>query len=564
MNQSPLSFLYLGRIRKRILIACTVITILALTNILPILPPTQAQSSDQGIEQASTVWGSLGVLKVMEGDVSALTGEMRAKLGLHNHIAIVKESPVYAAIHNYINDASARNYFAGAEKEGTISSSINDGQLTLSNRMYKREETYENIEENQRQSRNQFERDGIVDENRGSTTVNLVEAIKPLSTKMDDASFTSYSWDGASGWIDQYPTLSSLKSYNQQFRPSIDGTTKEEIGPNPWLTAIINANPGLRGLIGYRYYFDTNPALNRRGSCGDPTNVVRQFIPYAKFLVINLNQDRAKQPLDFKLTLNRADQTPYTISSSDDPSFRSSETLQIKAKSTLSDDTSLLLPVEFGFKYIAGNDTPKPHPWVNPMFIKSVGKQSFEPLKLTAPFVAGMKSNEREIPISHQLLVGSTITSVTALPAQSINYQQLAMLNMSHMMGIGSCPFLVFYDRRNNYWVDYGTVLVDRKNKSLQGEEIHFIRRDVSKIRIEEREDEVTSIDSISLVYRDASGQEIILKAQDPQLQETDGKYAKLHKGDRIEVDFSASPHGIGEVSVRINGYYVVDESVRH
>jgi len=560
MHQSPRPSLHLGKTTARILIVVAVAAFLALANVVPLLPPARGQPLQQGPEQTSTVWGTLGVLKLMGGDVSALTPEMRAKLGLHGHIAIVKQSPVYDAIQRYLDDASVRNFFVEAGKEGTITSSVNDGQSTFSS-FVRPDKSSE--QETQRQSSRQFERDGIIDENSGYTTADLAQAIKPFSTNIEDAMFTSYSRNGANGWVDQYPALSSIKSYNQQFRPSGDRTSKGQPSPNPWLSAIIQANPNLRGLIGYRYYFDTTPDLSRRGGCGVPTNVVRQFIPYAKFIVFNPNQDSASQPLRFKLTLNRADKTPYAISSAENPSSRSTRSLDINAHSTLKAGTSLILPVEFGFQYIAGNDTPEPQPWINPVFVRSVRGENLESLKLTAPFVAAMKTNERQIPISHRLLVGSTIDRVSVASAQPLNDQKVAVLNMSHMMGIGSCPFLVYYDRSNKYWVDYGTVLVDRKDKTLQGEEIHLIRRDVSKIRIEEREDEVTSIDSISLAYRDAKGQEIILKAQDPQLQHTDGQYATLRKGDRLEIVFSALPPGVSDVSVRINGYYIPESAGR-
>lgn len=564
MHPSPRSSRHLGKTAQRILIVCAVAAVLALANVVPLLPPARAQPFEQGLEQASTVWGTLGVLRLMEGNVSALTPEMRAKLGLRSRIAIVKESPVYEAIRRYLDDAGVSNFFVDSNQEGAILSSVNDGQSTYSNIMFKRANQRLSNQDRQRQSSQQFERDGIRDENSNYTTADLAQAIKPLSTNIEDAEFTSFGRREGMGWVNQYPVFSSIEPYNQQFRPSVDRASKGQVRPNPWLSAILQANPTLRGLIGYRYYFDdTNPDPNRRLGCGTPTNVVRQFMPYAKFIVFNPNQDLASQPLHFKLTLNRADQSPYTISSADKPSSRFTRSLDIRADSTLKSDTSLIMPVEFGFQYIADRDTPDPQPWINPVFVKSVSTEKFEPLKLTDPFIAAMPSDERQIPISHRLLVGSTVGRVSVASALPLNDQQVAILNMSHMMGIGSCPFLLYYDRGNNYWVDYGTVLVDRKNKTLQGEEKHPIRRDVSKIRIEEREDEVSFIDSISLEYKDAKGQEIMLKAQNPQLQHTDRQYVILRKGERMDVDFNAVPPGVSEVTVLINGYYIPESAGR-
>lgn len=540
---------------------CAVAAFLALANVVPLLPPARGQPIQQGPEQTSTVWGTLGVLKLMGGDASALKPKMRAKLDLHGHIAIVKQSPVYDAIQRYLDDASIRNFFVEAGKKGTIASSVNDGQSTFSS-FLRADQSISEQKTTQRQSSQQFERDGIRDENADYTTANLVEAIKPLSTNIEDAKYTSFSRFDNSGSVNQYPTLSSIKLYNQQYRPSLDGKSKGQQHPNPWLQAIIQANPNLRGLIGYQYYYEVDPN-RRRVACVDQTNVVRQFMPYVKFIVFNPDQDLATHPLRFKLTLDRADLTSYAISSADKPSSRSTRTLEFNADSTLKAGTSLILPVEFGFQFMGNNNTPDPQKWINPVFVKSVRGKSFEQMKLSAPFIAAMQADERLIPISHRLFVGSTVNHVAVASAQPLNNQQVAILNMSHMMGVGSCPFLVYYDRGNNYWVEYGTVLVDRKEKKLQGEEKHLIRRDVSKILIQEREDETSYIDSIAVAYKDANGQEIIIKAQDPKLQNTDGQYAILRKGERLEIDFSSVPTGVSDVTVRISGYYVPESAGR-
>jgi hypothetical protein len=548
-----------GKTAQKILIVCAVAAVLGLANIVPLTTQAQAQPSDQGLEQASTVWGTLGVLRLMEGDVSALTPEMRSKLGLRSRIAIIKESPVYEAIRRYIDDASVRNFFVEVDQGTGIRSAVNDGQSTFSS-ILRSDKSSE--QETQRQNSQQFRLDGILDEHKSAKTADLARAIKPFSTRMEDADFTSFSRYERGGKIIQYPALSDIAPYNRQSVPSLNGTQAGKVSANPWLRAVIQANPGLRGLIGYQYGFEFNTEPTR--GC-EPLlgNRVRQFMPYAKFIVFNPDQNLSSHPLRFHLTLKRADQGSYSISSPDKPSSQSIRTLEFNADSAIESGTSLILPVEFGFQFIPEKYSPDPLKWMNPVFIESVDGKAIQQIDLASSFIARMQTDERQLPLSHRLLVGSTVADVRVLTSQPLNGQKVAILDMKQFIGMGSCPFLVVYDRGNNYWVDYGTVLVDRKNKTLQGEEKRILHRDVSKIRIEEREDEVSYIDFISLAYKDLKGQEIILKAQDPQLQHTDGQYTILRKGERLEVNFSAVPTGVSGVTVRINGYYIPDSAGR-
>jgi hypothetical protein len=562
MNQSPRPSLHLGKTTARILIVAAVAAFLALANVVPLLPPARGQPLQQGPEQTSTVWGTLGVLKLIGGDVSGLTPEMRAKLGFNGHIAIVKQSPVYDAIQRYLDDASVRSFFVGPSEEEPFAFSVNDGQRTFSSyvRPGKGSE-----QETQRQSSQQFERDGIRDEHNRARSANLVEAIKPLSTRIEDAKYTFFNKVDGGGSIEQYPPLADIGPYNKQILPLPNGKTaqKGQVRTNSWLQAIIQVNPRLRGLIGYKYGFEAKP--QRPGGC-EPFlgNRVKQFMPYVKFVVFNPSHDMASQPIRLNLTLKRADQSPYTISNVDSPSPSSVRTLTINADSTIKPDASLVFPVEFGFQFIPDGYTPDPRIWSNPISIFSVNGKSVEEVTLPSSFIASMQKDQRQLPFSHRLLVGATVEDVNVVSSrQPLKGERVATLNMSQTIGLGSCPFLIYFDRGNKYWIEYGTVLVDRKEKELQGEEKHLIRRNVSKIRIEEREDEISYIDSIAVGYKDAENQEIIIKAQDPQIQNADGNYAILRKGERLEVDFTTVPTAASDVTVRINGYYIPESAGR-
>ncbi|MCT0212749.1 MULTISPECIES: hypothetical protein [unclassified Synechococcus] len=122
----------------------------------------------------------------MEGNLSALTPEKRAKAGLRSQIAIVKKSTIYDAIRSYLDDSSVRNSFAEVDQEGILLTVVNAGQSTFSHRVFWRANT-PSTQDTQRQSRQQFEQNYIADDNFGYTTADFARTIKPFSTNSEDA-----------------------------------------------------------------------------------------------------------------------------------------------------------------------------------------------------------------------------------------------------------------------------------------------------------------------------------------------------------------------------------------
>ena len=133
---------------------------------------------------------------------------------------------------------------------------------------------------------------------------------------------------------------------------------------------------------------------------------------------------------------------------------------------------------------------------------------------------------------------------------------------ISTLLEGGSCPYLLVYDPSKDVWVDLGTILYARNNKSLQQEEIHGVFNGVSKIRIEEREPEITYLDSVSIIFRRP---EVVadLEIQYPleKLKKSDGNYLVLQQDDSIEFDFSDSlPSDAFDLRLKVDGYYDVLE----
>jgi hypothetical protein len=128
------------------------------------------------------------------------------------------------------------------------------------------------------------------------------------------------------------------------------------------------------------------------------------------------------------------------------------------------------------------------------------------------------------------------------------------MILMSAVYSGGSCPYLTKF--LNHEWVDTGAILVGRRAKLLETTE----ERDVSaatKVRLEEREAEVSYIDQIGFHYTLPNGQEQFVSIEDPDLKEKDGKYKKLYQGESIEVDLHGLvPSDAQNVRFSITGYY--------
>lgn len=132
--------------------------------------------------------------------------------------------------------------------------------------------------------------------------------------------------------------------------------------------------------------------------------------------------------------------------------------------------------------------------------------------------------------------------------------------SMSIYYAVGSCPYLMVYNTKKGYWKELGTVLYGRKHKSLQSDEIYKLGEDISKIRIEEREPEITYIQSLSIIYTDSqtdTKREVMLSLSSLASQQ-DG-YFVLHEGQSIEIDLETLiPANSLDIKLKINGYYEI------
>lgn len=130
--------------------------------------------------------------------------------------------------------------------------------------------------------------------------------------------------------------------------------------------------------------------------------------------------------------------------------------------------------------------------------------------------------------------------------------------SMSVYFAYGSCPYLVVYDAKKGYWIDLGTTLTGRQTKAQKASEIYSLGENPSKFKIEERDKEITYLDSVSILYTDKNtGEEKEVSSHISTLNAIDDVYYVLHQNESLEIDLkNLVPKNASNIRMKINGYY--------
>ena len=131
---------------------------------------------------------------------------------------------------------------------------------------------------------------------------------------------------------------------------------------------------------------------------------------------------------------------------------------------------------------------------------------------------------------------------------------------ISRFFNAGSCPYLRVYDSEYENWIERGRILYMRNDKELQREEVYDVGDKITKIRIEEREPEISYLDNVFLTYK-AWGLDTIYRAAYPSLElsSKDETYLSLRQGESLEINVQDMlPETAFEIKLHVNGYYEV------
>jgi hypothetical protein len=109
--------------------------------------------------------------------------------------------------------------------------------------------------------------------------------------------------------------------------------------------------------------------------------------------------------------------------------------------------------------------------------------------------------------IPKRLAVGSVI-NINSLTVNGKKIKIDPPLNepqfsLSAYFNYGSCPYLLVFDSEKQIWKELGTVLSGLDSANLQQTKLYRLGNKPIKFKIQERDPEITYLDSLSLIYKD-------------------------------------------------------------
>jgi hypothetical protein len=420
-------------------------------------------------------------------------------------------------------------------------------------------------------------------------TFHYAPILIPFQTSAESGEYTTLFEGERNSFIVQYPKLSDLgkfgirDNFSYQFSPSLKDI---------WINKVVQRNPEVRGFFAFAYpYADSIQEFSKiLAGCRNVGGFVTRLMPspYVKFLDI---ENTTTFPISIDtVDLKILEKDEYELTSVDnrDVLFKNVEGKSQKFGIQLKPKHHVFIPVEFGFdtkpqrdifKSASQNDTDRLIPSFSRVYVskpvleskrcssedKNCAKYFSQVVNVNAEFKSSFRTPEelvRKVP--SRFSVGSLI-SINSIKVNDTNIeipppQSDPKFLMSAMFNEGSCPFLLAYNPSKKTWIDLGTVISNRNSKLLKGTDKYVLDDEVRKIRLEERESEVSYIDSVEFTFEDLNaGQAKKVSPKVSSLSKIDGDYIILHKGDSFEVDFSQIiPADAANLKIRINGYYEV------
>jgi len=237
--------------------------------------------------QPVTLFGSYPTLALFD-PVKPTVPEILAKeLEIQKTPIIFKKSPVFDSIQKFIIETGNQNFISENNTLDIESRPRDSYSFNYKNK------TKSSINKNViDQSKGDFEQSPLVKEGYEETQYNPI--VSELSTDLIEAPWTAISKRrfSADSTIIQYPQLKNIrKSYlTEQYLDS-------SYSNDTWIKKVIEANPDLRGLVGYQYEYLTNlPKKLPNVECDGFYRIISVFsdlfIPYVKFIdIVNSHQE---------------------------------------------------------------------------------------------------------------------------------------------------------------------------------------------------------------------------------------------------------------------------------
>lgn len=521
----------------------------------------------------------------------------------------IKKSPIvdtnnsiYESIQAFRDESGNSTLMSKYVKPSGISSAFNQDNSTMRKKLVGRRE---GEQEKIRQNLQEFESELSTFEGERQEFY-YTSVLSPFQTSLEDATWTAFlppnsrdvdPKDFKVGTLIQYPKLSDVNR-NASFTYRSGNSNLD----NTWLQKIIENNPENRGFLSFRYqYFtriisDSSRLLLYLMPCTFEGIVRLAPTPYVRFVDIENNSFSSLKIDSVKVKILEKENYKLTSVFDRNKIFQEIPTKDDPLNISIPPGVHLLIPIEFGFDTRVSKNTRR-------LFIGNEAgnrnSQEFNTIDFInkslyiskIPSTSLVNSGFRDININNLLkpitfsknFIGKTqkmkdlfqavpnrfaVGSLRNIIAVRINGKDVQIDNplnnprfsMSVYFAYGSCPYLMVYDSEKGYWMDLGTVITGRQSKAQKDYEVHSLGDHPSKFRIEERDKEITYLDSISILYTDSrEGQEKELKSEIPELNTVDKKYFTLHQDDFLEINLKKLlPKTAINVRLKVNGYYEV------
>ncbi|AFY68527.1 hypothetical protein Pse7367_0210 [Thalassoporum mexicanum PCC 7367] len=428
--------------------------------------------------------------------------------------------------------------------------------------------------------------------------------ISNIQTSLEDSKYTTFlsyldserRTHGLSGEIFQFPKLGSISDLDLT-----DSYWSKRLG---WIKGIISNNPDVRGFLSFSHPYTLELTNFYRGCNLETYRITKQTpLPYIKFVDITNKRQRTVKIEEIRYKQIEAIPHKLTPVENRVVLFDGLPELTNEINFNLEPGKHFWIPIEFGFdtqshlvelkdSYSKGLESASQEDLgnliSNRVFISrkvqdsvriSLGRGSapltseeaqelsnslFKEVYFDKEFVNQTQSRDELLDsIPKRFAVGSILDiSTLKVDGKKIKIDPPANeppVYISQLFRGGSCPFLVTFNHKAQK-LELGTVLYGLKDKSLQKTELHSLGRGVSRFRIEEREPEISYIDSLSVIYTEpATGDSLEKVYPLPELESIDEQYLVLKQGESFEVDIdSLIPKNATELQLKINGYYEV------
>lgn len=523
-------------------------------------------NSKQPDMQPITIWGSYPTLALFDPEHPVTPEILVDELDIDKTPLVFQLSPVFESIQKFIFESGNRDFISLIDSSpyARVVNSINHNTKTNSSFLGNNNVT---------QTQSEFEQDSLIIESHGAHSAIYNPILMEFFDDEEEAAWT-VAYDRN---IYQYPKLSDIGK--SKLALSERGQT--------WIRNVINANPELRGLIGYSYPYITDLQDGWLG-CVIPSPVsIKLLLPYVKFIDISNPHEEAIQLNSIIYQIAFEDENPYILRDSTKRSIllKNASTKKANLNFILQPRRHLLIPIEFGFQLSKNERGTNPIRGFSSNVIyllspesesingnlldvdeskniQTFNKTVIEEIRLSDNFLKNVKYSLSELNIPAKIAIGSVLnTKALIVDGRKISIPQPAdsfSASIAQMIGVGSCPYLLIYNPNKGYWIDLGTVLFGRSSKDLQNIEIYGIGSDSSKIKLQERENEVTYLDYLAIVY-DEPDTEITREVVPniPKIDKPDNRYLVLNKGEELEINVEELvPENARNIRVKIEGYY--------